>query len=65
MLPTLLLSTEGAEGGLPRPFNPTPALAVWTVVVFAVVLFILAKKLFPVIVRATADREETIRLERA
>lgn len=65
MLPTLLLSTEGAEGGLPGPFNPTPALAVWTVVVFAVLLFILAKKLFPVIVRATADREETIRLQLA
>jgi F-type H+-transporting ATPase subunit b len=65
IIPLLLLSTEAAEGGLPGPFNPTPALAVWTVVVFAVVLFILAKQLFPVIVRATADREETIRLQLA
>lgn len=64
MMLTLLLSTD-AGGGLPGPFQPTPALAVWTVVIFAVVLFILAKKLFPTIVRATADREETIRLQLA
>jgi len=64
MMPILLLSTD-AGGGLPGPFQPTPALAVWTLVIFAVVFFILAKKLFPVIVRATADREETIRLQLA
>lgn len=63
MLP-LLLSSE-AGGGLPGPFQPTPALAVWTVVIFVVVLVILAKQLFPVIVRATADREETIRVQLA
>ena len=62
-MPILLLSTDG--GGLPGPFQPTPALAVWTVVVFVVVFVILAKKIFPVIVRATADREETIRTQLA
>ncbi len=62
-MPILLLSTEG--GALPGPFQPTPALAVWTVLVFVVVFVILAKQLFPVIVRATAEREETIKQQLA
>ena len=57
MLP-LLFST--AEGGMPAPFSPTIGLFIWTFVVFIPFLFILAKFVFPIIVKATADREAAI-----
>jgi len=57
MLP-LLFST--GEGGMPAPFSPTWGLFIWTFVVFIPFLFILAKFVFPIIVKATADREAAI-----
>lgn len=57
MLPLLFAP---AEGGLPAPFSPTFGLFIWTFVVFIPFLFLLAKYVFPVIVKATADREAAI-----
>ena len=57
MLP-LLLSAEA--GQLPAPFSPTAGLAIWTFIVFVPFLLILAKYVFPIIVKATADREAAI-----
>ena len=57
MLP-LLFSTD--EGGLPAPFSPTLGLFIWTFVVFIPFLFLLSKFVFPMIVKATADREAAI-----
>ena len=54
----LLFAPEG--GGLPSPFSPTFGLFVWTFVVFIPFLLLLAKFVFPVIVKATADREAAI-----
>lgn len=57
MLP-LLMSAEA--GQLPAPFSPTVGLFFWTMIVFVPFLLILAKFVFPVIVKATADREAAI-----
>jgi F-type H+-transporting ATPase subunit b len=57
MLP-LLFSTEG--GALPGPFSPTAGLTLWTLIVFAAVLVILGKFVFPMIVSANVEREEAI-----
>lgn len=57
MLP-LLFSAE--EGGMPAPFSPTIGLFIWTFVVFIPFLWLLSKYVFPIIVKATADREAAI-----
>lgn len=54
----LLFSAEG--GDLPAPFSPTAGLFIWTIIVFIPFLIILAKYVFPMIVKATADREAAI-----
>ena len=62
-LPLLFLMQEAehaAEGALPAPFSPTPGLFIWTMIVFAVLLFLLAKFVFPFIVKATVEREQQI-----
>lgn len=68
MLPMLLLVQEaqhGAGGGviseLPLPFQPTIGLAIWTLLVFGVLLLLLSKLVFPAIVKATAEREQAIK----
>ncbi len=68
MLPMLLLVQEAehaASGGLnlPAPFSPTIGLAIWTLIVFGVLLFVLSKYVFPVIVKMTADREQAIKTQ--
>jgi len=63
MLPLLLAIQEhapAAKGALPAPFSPTPGLIIWTWVVFAALLFILAKFVLPLIVKAGAEREQAI-----
>lgn len=62
-LPMLLLLQEAehaAEGALPAPFSPTWGLFFWTMIVFAVLLFVLSKFVFPLIVKATVEREQKI-----
>jgi len=54
----LLFATE--EGALPAPFSPTIGLFIWTFVVFIPFLWLLSKYVFPIIVKATADREAAI-----
>ena len=57
MLPLLF---SPADGGMPAPFSPTIGLFIWTFVVFIPFLFLLSKFVFPIIVKATADREAAI-----
>ena len=54
----LLFATE--EGALPPPFSPTWGLFIWTFIVFIPFMLLLAKFVFPWIVKATADREAAI-----
>jgi F-type H+-transporting ATPase subunit b len=51
---------HAAEGALPAPFSPTWGLFIWTMVVFIPLLFLLAKFVFPQLVKATAEREQRI-----
>lgn len=63
MLPLLLLIQDAghaAEGGLPAPFSPTPGLFIWTFVVFIALLVLLAKTVYPLILKATIEREQQI-----
>lgn len=46
---------------LPAPFQPTLGVAIWTWIVFLTLFFLLAWKVFPLIVKATADREAQIK----
>jgi F-type H+-transporting ATPase subunit b len=57
---TLPLLFAPAAGALPAPFSPTWGLFIWTFVVFIPFMILLAKFVFPVIVKATADREAAI-----
>lgn len=62
-LPMLFLlqdAEHAAEGALPAPFSPTWGLFFWTMIVFAVLLFVLSKWVFPMIVKATVEREQKI-----
>jgi F-type H+-transporting ATPase subunit b len=69
MLPLLFLmqdtahaveEAEHAAGGLPAPFSPTPGLFIWTLVVFIVLFFLLKWLVFPMLVKATVEREQQI-----
>ncbi len=55
-----LLFRAAAEGALPGPFNPSTALAIWTVVIFAITLFVLQKFLFPALLGWNVEREQRI-----
>jgi F-type H+-transporting ATPase subunit b len=46
---------------LPAPFQPTLGVVIWTWIVFLALFVVLAKYDFPVIVKATADREAQIK----
>jgi F-type H+-transporting ATPase subunit b len=62
MLATLLLlSEEGAEGGLGGPFSAEPGLIIWTWLVFIALFLLLRKYAWPPIVRLTEEREKLIR----
>ncbi len=62
-LSLLLLLQEGTQ--LPAPFRPTPGLMIWTWVVFIALLVMLSKTAFPMIVKATVDRENRIKKDLA
>ena len=46
---------------LPAPFQPTLGVVIWTWIVFIALFVLLAKYVFPMIVKATADREAQIK----
>lgn len=59
----LLLLQEAehaAESTLPAPFSPTLGLFIWTWVVFIPLFFLLKWLAYPMIVKATVDREKQI-----
>lgn len=46
---------------LPSPFQPTVGVAFWTWIVFFSLLFLLSKTVYPMLLKATKDREARIR----
>lgn len=56
---TLILAAE--EGVDLNPFNPEFGLYVWTLIAFAVVFYVMAKKVFPKLTETLADREQQIK----
>ena len=46
---------------LPSPFQPTAGVAFWTWIVFFALLFLLSKTVYPMLLKATKDREARIR----
>ncbi|MDZ4259367.1 MAG: F0F1 ATP synthase subunit B [Gemmatimonadales bacterium] len=57
-LPLLLVADTG--GGLPGPFQVNFGLTLWTWLVFLTVLFILSKKVFPLLLAWNVEREQLI-----
>jgi F-type H+-transporting ATPase subunit b len=61
VLLALLVSSEGAEGAPVSPFEVNSGLFIWTWVVFIVLFFVLKRFAWPAILKATEEREQTIR----
>jgi len=55
----LLASVQEAER-VGTPFDINPGVSIWTLVVFGLLLFILAKTAWPAILRAVEEREQRI-----
>ena len=61
MMLTLLALAEGGEHAAPMsPFEVNFGIFFWTWLVFLVLLYVLKRFAFPIIVKATVDREERI-----
>ncbi|MDX2191723.1 MAG: F0F1 ATP synthase subunit B [Gemmatimonadales bacterium] len=60
MLALLTAAAEGAEGGGKGPFAVNPGLTIWTWVVFIALFLLLRKFVWPQILKATEEREQTI-----
>ncbi|MBI4542939.1 MAG: F0F1 ATP synthase subunit B [Gemmatimonadetes bacterium] len=54
-----LLTAAAGEGGR-GPFAVNPGLAIWTLVIFGILLLILAKTAWPAILKAVEEREQKI-----
>ena len=65
MLPAsfFLAATTPAEEGGGTPFDITPGVAIWTLVVFVILLVILAKSAWPAILKAVEEREAKIQAQ--
>lgn len=57
----LLVSSEGAGGAPMSPFEVNFGIFFWTWVVFITLFFVLKKFAWPAILKATEEREQTIR----
>lgn len=62
---TTYLATAAEEGGAPpfNPLSPETGLYVWTTIAFLVVLYFLAKKVFPKLQEGLADREQKVKAD--
>lgn len=64
MLPVSLLlaaAPAGERGG--TPFDINPGVSIWTLVVFGILLFVLAKTAWPAILKAVEEREAKIQAQ--
>ncbi len=57
----ILQEEHGGAEGASTPFNLEPGLIIWTWIVFVALFLLLRKFAWPHIVRATEEREQTIR----
>jgi F-type H+-transporting ATPase subunit b len=60
-MPVAGLLRAAAEGGGAGPFSINPGLTIWTLVVFGILLFALAKTAWPAILKVVEEREARIR----
>jgi len=58
----LLAASAAAEGG-GGPFSVNPGVTSWTLVVFGILLFTLAKTAWPAILKAVEEREQRIQAQ--
>jgi len=65
MPPVSFLLLQAAEAGEGRgtPFDINPGVTIWTLVVFGILLFILAKSAWPAILKAVEEREQRIQAQ--
>ena len=56
------LAAAAAEGG-GTPFDINPGVSIWTLVVFGILLFVLAKTAWPAILKAVEEREQRIQTQ--
>jgi F-type H+-transporting ATPase subunit b len=62
MSPASFFLAATAEGG-GTPFDINPGVTIWTLVVFGILLFVLAKTAWPAILKAVEDREQRIQAQ--
>jgi len=60
---SFLLAAAAAEEGGATPFDINPGVSIWTLVVFLLLLFILAKTAWPAILKAVEERERRIQAQ--
>lgn len=60
MMPALSLLLQVAEEAPKGPFQITPGVSIWTLVVFFLLLFALGKWAWPAILKAVEEREKRI-----
>jgi len=58
----LLAASAAGEGGS-GPFSINPGVTIWTLVVFGILLFALAKTAWPAILQAVEEREQRIQAQ--
>ena len=58
----LLAASAAGEGG-GGPFSVNPGVTIWTLVVFGILLFTLAKTAWPAILKAVEEREQRIQAQ--
>ena len=59
----LLLAAVQEDGGGAGPFAINPGVTIWTLLIFGMLLFILAKTAWPAILKAVEEREQRIQAQ--
>jgi F-type H+-transporting ATPase subunit b len=60
---TLVLQEHGGTEGPSGPFSLEPGLVIWTWIVFIALFFVLKRFAWPIILRATEERERRIKMQ--
>lgn len=60
-MPLFFLRAAAEGGGGAGPFSINPGLTIWTLVVFGILMFLLAKTAWPAILKSVEEREARIK----
>jgi F-type H+-transporting ATPase subunit b len=60
---SFFLAASAEAGGGGTPFDINPGVTIWTLVVFGILLFVLAKTAWPAILKAVEEREQRIQAQ--